>query len=80
VIHYLFVFFGVIALDLVWARYIITTAEKRALRAAVNAALIMAITAIVTILYVSDPWAIIPATAGAFVGTYVSVWMQKRGW
>jgi hypothetical protein len=38
---------------------------------------VSAISGIVTILFVKDPWLLIPAAAGAWVGTYAAKWKRS---
>lgn len=64
------------ALDIVWAAYTINVQKFRAGAAGMYASLIMALTALITISYVDNPWIIIPVMAGAFVGTVIGVRLQ----
>lgn len=64
-------FFGMIALDFVWARYVLTLTKKYHAVSGGYAAAIMLLNGVVTLTYVHDPWMILPAAAGAFVGTYI---------
>lgn len=74
----LLVFLAYIALDYVFARYIKATAEKRPMPAGIWSAAILAFTGFVTVSYVSNPWMLIPAALGAFVGTYLSVAQDEK--
>lgn len=67
----LLAFFGMVALDFVWARYVIVLTKKHIAVGGGYAAAIMLLNGVVTLTYVSDPWMILPAAAGAFVGTYL---------
>jgi uncharacterized membrane protein YfcA len=67
----LLTFGGMVVLDFVWARYTIAITKKYAVVGGGYAALIMVLNGTVTLTYVHDPWMIIPAAAGAFVGTYI---------
>jgi uncharacterized membrane protein YhaH (DUF805 family) len=71
------VFTVMFALDIVWARYTMSASRERAIEASVWASLIIVLSSIVTISYVSNPWLILPAVAGAFVGTYVGIKYKK---
>jgi hypothetical protein len=64
-------FLGMVALDFVWARYTINLIKKNPAKSGGYAATIMLLNGIVTLTYVHDPWMILPAAAGAFVGTYL---------
>jgi hypothetical protein len=59
--------------DICYAKYIIATAEKRALPAASWSGAIMLCGAFVTVNYVGDHSLVAAAMLGAFVGTYVTV-------
>ena len=60
-------------LDFVWTRYTHAVASKRAMSAATNAVGIVFFNSVVTLAYVADPWMILPAAFGAFVGTWVAM-------
>lgn len=64
-------FFGMVALDFVWARYTINLVKKYNAVSGGYAATIMLLNGVVTLTYVHDPWMILPAAAGAFVGTFL---------
>ena len=70
-------FFGLVVLDLVWARYTITLVKKHAATSGGYAATIMLLNGVVTLTYVHNPWMILPAAAGAFVGTYLGGKLDK---
>ena len=74
------VFAGAFVLDFVWARYNIATAGMQVWASGIFAALIYLFNNSIVIGIVSDPWLLVPATAGAFAGTVASVWLKKRGW
>lgn len=69
----LYVFLAVALMDYCWARYIRATAERRPLHAGGYAAGLLLVSALVVVSYVEDHALILPAVAGAFVGTYLSV-------
>lgn len=69
---------GMTILDFVWARYTAACAEKKAMLASLNASGIMILNGLVTIVYVNEPRMIVPAVVGAFIGTYLSIWMSNR--
>ena len=64
------VFLAVLAADFLWTRYIIATAEGRALVAAGYSSAIVLAGGVTTLAFVASPWYLLPASAGAFVGTW----------
>lgn len=66
-------FFATLALDYVWAYYQRAVNSKSAGPAAWYAALIIGLNALYLLSCNDDHWMILPAAAGAFVGTYLSV-------
>ena len=74
----LFVFVAVCLVDTFWTRYIQTTAEGRALEAAIWSTLIIVGGSYTTVNIVKSQWYMIPATIGAFIGTYFIVKYHKR--
>jgi len=60
-------------LDLVFAFYVIQTAEKAAYAAGALAAAIIVLSGFVTRAYVDDKRMLIPAALGAFLGTFLAV-------
>jgi hypothetical protein len=64
--------------DMFWTFYIRRTSEGRALQASLFSAAIMIAGGIVIITYVENKWYLIPATLGAFVGTYLTVKKDSR--
>jgi hypothetical protein len=69
----LFVFVATLALDFLWARYILAITKRAPVVAALWSAGIIAISSTTTIVYVSNHWTILAAIVGAFIGTYLSV-------
>lgn len=69
-------FLGMFVLDFFWAAYIGATAKGHAVAASLFSAVIVFLGASVTLAYITDHRAILPACLGAFAGTYVAV---KRG-
>ena len=76
-IEILLAFFGMVALDFVWARYTITLIKKHNAISGGYAATIMLLNGIVVVTYVHNPWMILPAAAGAFIGTYLGGKLEK---
>lgn len=71
-------FFGVAALDIVWAGYTIAMVEKKAVISSVYAMAIYAFGGLIIIGYTDHPWLLFPAIAGAFCGTYTAVWIADK--
>lgn len=71
------VFFALLLLDLVWAKYTIAVTDKAALRAGVLSSAIIILSGTAAIGYVNNHWMLIPAMAGAFCGTYIGVKFDK---
>ena len=66
-------FGSMVILDFMWAKYTSYCASKDAMKAGVTAFVILALGAFVVLTYVDDHLMLIPACAGAFVGTYIAV-------
>lgn len=75
---FLLVFLGMAAYDFVWTELINATTAGRELRAAFTSTLLLTVGALCVIEYVKEPWLILAAGAGGFVGTYLSVRRSKR--
>ena len=71
-------FLAMAALDFVWAHYIAAVHQKHALRSAVYSAAMVAFNSLVVLSYSEDHWMTVPTVAGAFVGTFLSVWRQSK--
>lgn len=65
-------FFGMVALDFIWARYTIALTEYRSLAASMWASGIALCNGVVVLSFVHQPTMLIPVCAGAFVGTYLA--------
>lgn len=72
---FLLVFLGMAGYDFVWTELTKAIAVKRAIRAAMMSAVLLTVGALCVIEYIKDPWLIIAAGMGGFVGTY---WSVKR--
>lgn len=72
------VFLSMLMLDFVWAVYTRAVAEKRPSLASTCASAIIVLSGTAAIGYVNDPWMLIPAAAGAFVGTFLAMneWLR----
>lgn len=66
---WLVTFAAVFALDLFYAKYTRAVADRVTGWACVNAAAVIACSGIAAINYVTDPWMLLPAMAGAVAGT-----------
>jgi hypothetical protein len=73
----LLAFFAMAALDFVFARYTITLIKKHIYVAGAYASVILLLNATVTLAYVYNPIMMIPAAAGAFVGTVIGGKLDK---
>jgi len=78
-IEWLAVFVGMFFLDLVYARYTQAITAGASLRAANFAAVLIGITAFVTVSYVQNRWLTVPVIAGAWFGTWVAVKWPPTG-
>lgn len=67
------IFFALLALDFIYARYTQNIVAGRAWQASLNAAMLYAITGFATLTYVAEPLLLIPAVVGAFTGTWLAV-------
>ena len=67
------VFLALVIIDILYAVYTKQVMKDRPAYSSLLAAGIYVINAIITINFVIDPWLLIPAGLGAFVGTYIGV-------
>lgn len=74
VTRYGLVFLSAAALDAIWALYIQATANDRALLAALLSVITVGLGAFNVLSFVKDRRTVIAACAGAFVGTYLTLW------
>jgi hypothetical protein len=65
------------ALDFVWIFYTKAVQRHVALAASFWAATIIVFNGITQIGYVTEHWLLVPATAGAFIGTYIAMKRSK---
>ncbi len=72
------VFFAVAIVDVFWTRYFQATAEKLPMQAGVYSSFIILFGAFTTASYIHNGILVIPATLGAFVGTYLTVKFHKE--
>lgn len=66
-------FVAMVVTDLCWARYIISANDRSPLEASAWAVSLFLLGAFTVLGYTRDRWLLIPATLGAFVGTYFGV-------
>jgi hypothetical protein len=78
-LEWLAVFVGMFLLDAAYTRYTQAITSGNPLRAAHFAAVLIGITAFVTVSYVQNRWLTIPVMAGAWAGTWVAVKWPPRG-
>lgn len=60
-------------LDIIWARYTMAVQARQPAISGVWAALIIIVGGISVLSYVNDPILLIPASVGAFMGTWIAV-------
>ena len=74
--HALIAFVGMAALDIVFARYTLAVTTHSPVWASSYAAVCLLLGGSVVVTYAHDPIMLIPAAAGAFVGTYIGMWWR----
>lgn len=67
------VFLAFVALDYGYARWAKSCSHDHAISAALWAVWIALMGGYISIQYIADNWALLPACAGAFVGTFIGV-------
>lgn len=70
---YITVFIAVFLLDVVWTAYIVQVSNKNALLAAIYSVFLYLSSAYALTKYMENKKMLIPATLGAFIGTYLVV-------
>lgn len=75
---YALVFLAMTALDFVWAFYTRAVARGHALKGALYASGIICLTGTAQIGYTHNPFLLIPAALGAFLGTYAALRLTKH--
>ncbi len=70
------VFLALAALDFVWAKYTFAMTARKSAAAGAYASGIILLSGAAAIGYTSDPMLLLPAMAGAFVGTWVAVYTK----
>ena len=69
------IFFAMFFLDVAFGFYIIETAARHVLLASLWAAGLQLCNAVLIVSYAKDWRTVFPATAGAFIGTWVAIWL-----
>ncbi len=69
-------FFGMAGLDIIFARYTLAVTSRSPVWASSYAAVCLLLGGSVVVTYAHDPIMLIPAAAGAFVGTYIGMWRR----
>lgn len=70
------VFLLMIFVDFFWAKYITETASGNAFIASTWATILFVSSGFVTVEYVKNKWLLIPAGIGAFIGTYLGIFLK----
>jgi hypothetical protein len=71
------IFFTYVAIDALYAYYIMCVDGRKALRAAFTTSVIYSLLAYGVVSYSSNIWYLIPLASGAFVGTFLVVRFKK---
>lgn len=71
-IPYLVMFLVMLVLDWIWAKYNQATTRKQPWTASFYAVAIYLLGALGTLSFIDNKWLLIPACAGAFVGTFIA--------
>lgn len=77
ILNCLMVFVLMFTCDVVWALYFRFVNDKRALPASICGVMIYMFGSMVTIKWMEDSRYLIPATVGAFLGTYITIKVLK---
>lgn len=70
---YLFAFFALLFLDFIWAEYTKAVTARRVWAASSLAGVLYLLGGLMAIAYVGNHWILLPAAAGSFAGTFLSV-------
>lgn len=74
---WLFIFVLNIVIDVTWAKFTINANRLNAHGASAWSVAIVALGGWSVISYVQDPWLLIPAAAGAYIGTWLTIDFQR---
>lgn len=72
-----FIFLTYVAIDMLYAAYIICVGERRAFEAAILTAIIYSLLAFGVVSYSKNIMYLIPLSSGAFLGTFIMVKLKK---
>ena len=72
-IEWIAIFIGLVIIDILYAIYTKQIQKDNPLLSSASATAIYLISAAIVIGFVQDPWLLVPAALGAFVGTYIGV-------
>lgn len=71
-------FFGMVLVDVTFTFYVIKATEGKAYASGAYAALMTLINGMVTLAYVNSKLMLLPAAAGAFVGSVLAIKLNQR--
>jgi uncharacterized membrane protein YfcA len=77
-LEYVVTFFSLFFTDIFYVYYLKSVQEGKALKASCWSVVIFLIACVALINYTTDHWLLLPAAAGAFLGTYVGMIIRKR--
>jgi hypothetical protein len=77
-VSWIIAFFALFLTDVCWAKYVTQVQSGAAFASSLWASALFLFGAVAVVAYTTNPWLLIPSAAGAFVGTYVSVWHDRR--
>lgn len=72
------VFILMFVLDVIWVRCVWSVHEGSAWVAAAWSTAFYIVSTLVVLDVVKQPWLILPAAAGAYVGTFATIWWRRR--
>lgn len=72
-VSYLVTFLAVFAIDIFYVYYLKSVQENKPIKSSLLAVVLATISGIAVINYTTNHWLLIPAAAGAFVGTYAGM-------
>lgn len=70
-------FLGMALWDFLCAIYVLAVSKRQAVRAGLVAAAMFLVSALVLISVVQDNWLVLPASVGAFAGTFLAIKVVK---
>lgn len=72
------VFWTYILVDIMYAYYIICVGKRRPFRAAIVSSILYSLLAFGVVSYSQNIWYLVPLACGAFIGTFITVWLKRR--